>query len=184
VSVIPKAGVGNNMPLIIGQLDTKHYLLLISNLSSFVFDYIARQKIGGVHVNLFLIKQLPVLPPSVYEGFTSWDGTVKLLDWIFPRVLELTYTAWDLEPFARDCGYEGAPFKWDEERRYLLRCELDAAYFHLYGIPAEDVAYIMDTFPIVRRKDEGQYGTYRTKETILAIYEKMAAAAGSPYRTL
>ena len=58
-----------------------------------------------------------------------------LRDWLLPRVLELTYTAWDLEPFAQDCGWSGPPFRWDEERRFLLRCELDAAFFHLY-LPA------------------------------------------------
>ena len=82
-------------------------------------------------------------------------------------MLELTYTAWDLEPFAKDCGYDGPPFRWDEERRFLLRCELDAAYFHLYGIARDDVDYIMETFPIVKRKDEAQHGEYRTKRVIL-----------------
>ncbi len=70
--------------------------------------------------------------------------------------MELTYTAWDLQPFAHDCGYYGPPFRWDEERRFLLRCELDAAYFHLYGIDRDDVDYIMDTFPIVQRKNVGR----------------------------
>jgi hypothetical protein len=55
---------------------------------------------------------------------------------------------------AHDCGYDGPPCRWDEARCFLLRCELDAAYFHLYGIAHDDVDYIMDTFPIVRRKDE------------------------------
>ena len=39
-------------------------------------------------------------------------------------------TAWDLEPFARDCGYAGPPFRWDEARRCLLRAELDAAFLN------------------------------------------------------
>src|SRR5690606_13645348 len=52
--------------------------------------------------------------------------------------------------------------------------ELDAAYFHLYGIARDDVAYIMDTFPIVRRKDEAAHGEYRTKRVILEIYDEMA----------
>jgi hypothetical protein len=77
---------------------------------------------------------------------------------------------------ARDCGYDGPPFIWDEERRFLLRCEPDAAYFHLYGISTPDVDYIMDTFPIVKRKDQTKYGSYRTKEKILEIYEKMSTA--------
>lgn len=134
----------------------------------------------------------------------------SLASWLLPRVLELTYTAWDLKPFATDCGYDGPPFRWDEERRFLLRCELDAAFFHLYlpmtangewkpawkadGCPHDEtsaqlaelkkhfptpraaVAYIMDTFPITKRKDETAYGTYRTQETILAIYDEMTEA--------
>ena len=108
-----------------------------------------------------------------------------LRDWITPRVLELTYTAWDLEPFARDLGYDGPPFRWDPERRFLLRCELDAAFFHLYGIERDDVDYIMETFPIVKRKDEAAHGEYRTKRVILEIYDQMARAAetGQPYQT-
>ncbi len=100
--------------------------------------------------------------------------------------MELTYTAWDLQPFAQDCGYNGPPFRWDEERRFLLRCELDATYFHLYGIARDDVDYIMETFPIVKRKDEAAHGEYRTKRVILEIYDAMqrAGESGQPYQTL
>ena len=56
----------------------------------------------------------------------------------------------------------------------MIRCELDAAYFHLYGIERDDVDYIMETFPIVKRKDEAAHGCYRTKDTILEIYDEMA----------
>jgi hypothetical protein len=110
---------------------------------------------------------------------------MMLRDWLAPRVLELTYTAWDLEPFARDLGYDGPPFRWDPERRFLLRCELDAAFFHLYGIGRDDADYIMETFPIVKRKDEAAHGEYRTKRVILKIYDEMfrAAETGQPYRT-
>jgi hypothetical protein len=100
------------------------------------------------------------------------------------RVLELVYTAWDMQPFARDLGYDGPPFPWDEERRFELRCELDAAFFHLYGIERDDVDYIMETFPIVKRKDEAKWGEYRTKRVILEIYDAMAQAmeTGAAYR--
>ena len=60
-----------------------------------------------------------------------------------------------MEPFARDLGDSGPPFRWADERRALLRAELDAAYFHLYGIDRDDAEYIMETFPIVKRHDEG-----------------------------
>jgi hypothetical protein len=131
------------------------------------------------------LKQLPVLPPRTYSADTAWAHTTSLRDWLFPLVLELTYTAWDLEPFARDVGYDGPPFRWNPERRFLLRAELDAAFFHLYGIDRDDVDYIMETFPIVRKNDEKVHGEYRTKRVILEIYDEMAEAArtGKPYQT-
>ncbi|WP_229392057.1 hypothetical protein [Methanosarcina sp. DH2] len=64
------------------------------------------------------------------------------------------------------------PFKWDEERRLNLRCELDAVYAHLYGISKDDLDYILRTFPIVKRKDEAKYGVYRTKDLIMEYYAK------------
>ena len=132
-----------------------------------------------------ILKQLPVLPPSRYDMTCKWHRMDSLRNWILPRVFELIYTAWDLEPFSKDCGYDGPPFRWNEERRFLLRCELDAAYFHLYGIERNDVDYIMETFPIVKYRDEKQYGEYRTKRVILEIYDEMRRAmeTGVTFRT-
>jgi hypothetical protein len=89
-------------------------------------------------------------------------------------------------PFAKDRGYCGPPFHWDEERRFLLCCELDAAYFHIYGIDRDDTDYIMETFPIVKCRDEAQFGESRTRQIILEIYEAMryAITTGEPCRTL
>ncbi len=133
--------------------------------------------------------------------------------------MELLYTSYSLQPFAQDCGYDGPPFIWDEERRFEIRCELDALFFHLYlgsqsdwegkrdsemvlnkrdseiaslrdsstspsghlttsliqylPTPRHAVEYIMETFPIVKRKDEKEYGEYSTKLRILEIYDAM-----------
>ena len=86
---------------------------------------------------------------------------------------------------ARDLGDDGPPFRWNEDRRFLCRAELDAAFFHLYGIDCDDVAYIMETFPVVKRKDEKDHCTYRTKDKILEIYDAMTAAKsrGTAYQT-
>ena len=166
----------NKVPLMLPDLHAKSVSCLHSNLSAFTLDFAARQKIGATSVTYFYLKQFPVLPPETYDAPAAWEPGSTLSDWISSRVLELTYTAWDLQPFARDLGYEGPPFRWNPERRFRLRCELDAAYFHLYGIAREDVEYIMDTFLIVRRKDEAAHGEYRTKRVILEIYDDMAAA--------
>ncbi len=176
-TLLPIVGVGHTMPLIFPSTHSIGLLVFLANLNSFVFDYVGRQKVGGIHYTYFILRQIPILPLDRYAP--------ERLDFIMPRVLELTYTAWDLQPFAQDCGYHGPPFRWDEERRFLLRCELDAAYFHLYGIPCDDVDYIMDTFPIVKRKDEATHGEYRTKRVILEIYDAMQQAieTGQPYQT-
>ncbi|HXE71787.1 MAG TPA: DNA methyltransferase, partial [Candidatus Nitrosotenuis sp.] len=178
-SLLPRVGVGHTVPLMLTLEKPAAVACLYASLCSFIFDYLARQKVGGTHLTYNYLKQLPVLPPSTYQAPCPWSPGQTLADWILPRVLELTYTAWDLEPFARDCGYTGPPFPWDEERRFRLRCELDAAYFHLYGLEEEEVAYVMDTFPIVRRRDEAAHGSFRTKETILHIYRELQARGSS-----
>ena len=178
---------------------------LLSNLNASPFDYVARQKVAGLHLYGHYLTQLPVIGLPIFEVSCSWAiGAGQICDWILPRVLELTYTAWDLEPFAEDCGWAGPPFRWDEERRFLLRCELDAAFFHLYlgpetewrqqpealtkpfPTPRHAVDYIMDTFPIVKRKDEAKFnGDYRTKRIILEIYDALQESirTGTPYQT-
>ena len=91
------------------------------------------------------------------------------------HVLRLTYTAHDMAPFARDLGYDGPPFRWDDEERRHLRARLDALYFHLYGLSRDAAGYVLDTFPIVRREDEKAFGHYRTQDMILAYMNALAA---------
>ena len=184
--VIPRTAVGNNMPLILPKATSPATALLSACLSSFVFDFVARQKVGSTHLNFFIVEQLPVLPPERYDQFAPWDSDVKVAQWMAPRVRQLTYTASDLAGFAKDLGYDGRPFTWDSQKRSQLRAELDACFFHLYGVERDDVVYIMDTFPIIRRKDESAFGEYRTARLILERYDEMSRAMKSvvPYRGL
>jgi hypothetical protein len=184
--ILPTVLCGHKLPIVILKpVCSRENAFLATNFSSFIFDYITRQKIGGTSLSYFILKQLPVLTPNQYKLQCSWDNDISLGDWILPRALELTYTAWDLEAFAQDCGYDGPPFRWDEERRFLLRGELDAAYFLLYEIARDDVAYIMDTFRVWKEREEKRFGEYRTKRVILEIYDEMMQAreSGQAYRT-
>jgi hypothetical protein len=159
--------------------------LLLANLSSFVLDYAARQKIAGTSMALFALKQLPVLSPLAYDDPLRWLGGVTPAEWIRERVLELCYTAWDLEAFAGDLGDDGPPFRWDEERRTLIRAELDAAYFHLYGLDRDEVVHVMESFDALRRREQRELGEFRTKRLIIDRYDALAAAArsGVAYQT-
>ena len=145
---------------------------LVANLSSLSLDFVARQKAQGTHMNWYIVEQLPVIAPADYDrvfGPTTARALVR------DHVLRLTYTAHDIAPFARDLGYHGPPFIWNEEERRHLRARLDALYFHLYGLSRDDASYILDTFPIVRRHDKAAFGHYRTKAMILAYFNALAA---------
>ena len=152
--------------------------LVMANMNSVPFDWTARLSIGGLHMSLFIIKQLPVLPPEAYlEEAMPGACYVEL---VVPRVLELTYTSHELEGFARDLGYDGPPFVWNEERRHRLRCELDAIYAHMYHLERSDLEWILDapepsaSFPKLKRNEIAEFGEYRTQRYALAAYDQLA----------
>lgn len=166
-SIVPRTAVGHKLPLVFTAAnEAQATARIVAMANSFVFDYCTRQKQSGAALSYFIVKQLPIIPPDTY--------TPDQIAFISARVLELTYTAWDIQAFAEDMGYAGPPFVWDEERRAQLRAQLDALYFHLYGLTREDAEYILSTFPIVRRKDEARHGTYRTRDLILSYYDAYA----------
>ena len=156
---------------------------ILANLNCISFDYVVRQKVQGQHLNWFIVEQLPVAPLERFDAVAFGPKTAGQI--VREAVLELTYTAHDMAPFARDLGYvDGAgdvrpPFVWDDERRLKLRAKLDALFFHLYGITdREDVRYIYSTFPIVEREETAAFGSYRSRELCLAYIN--ALAAGNP----
>lgn len=183
-SVLPRSGVGDSFFLLCSRLpDRALVALLACSLSGFVVDYAARQKLGGTNMSYFQMNQLPILAPKTLLEAAPWATNMTIKEWMLPRVLELVYTAWDLQPFAQECEYDGPPFVWDEERRFMVRSELDAALFYMYGVDMEDASFMLDSFPVIRRKDEASHGRFRTKEVILAFLNQIQASveSGSPY---
>jgi hypothetical protein len=176
-TTIPWAGVSNKAPIVsvAGQYQSIAYCLQAST-ASFAHDFAARQKVGSTTLNYFLVYQFPVLPPETYKQPAPWNPNVNLADWLRPYVLELCFTAYDLQGFAEDCGYTGAPFRWDDSRRAQLRAELDAAFFHLYGLNRSDTEYILNTFEVLKKGEVKRLGKFETAERILAAYDAMAAA--------
>jgi len=154
--------------------------------NSLVFDYILRQFLSQPSIPQGTFAQLPAPIPASFAESPAWTSGRTLGSWVTNHVLELTYTADDMRPFADDLGDTGEPFVWDSERRFLLRCELDAAFFHLYGVVRDDVDYIMETFPIVKGKDLAAFGEFRTKRVILEVFDAMQRAieTGESYRTI
>ncbi len=163
--------------------------MLLANLNAFACDFFLRQKLQTQHLTLFVLEQLPVITPARFDeplpaAFTKAMRAAKLMnghhphptvaDFVLPQVLALTYTAHDLAPFARDLGYVDAngevlpPFVWNDDERRARLAALDALFFWLYGLNADEATYILGTFPIVREQDLQAFGRYRTQDDILA----------------
>ena len=177
--IFPRSGVGNNLPIwyLGSHVDGKRAAAFVGMLTSMTFDFSARHKVGGTHLNFFIAQQLPVLPPS---EFSSYD-----LAFVFPRVLELTYTSYAMKPWAEDLGYSGHPFAWDEERRAILRAELDAFFAKKYGLTEEELQYVLDpakvkgpdypseTFRGLRDKEIRSHKEYRTERMVLEAWQRI-----------
>jgi hypothetical protein len=176
-SVVPRYAVGHSMPLVFPLSKERPAALLLANLSSLILDYVARQKVGGTNLTFNYFKQFPVLPPSSYN-----DSDERVL---IPIIKELVYTSRAMAPFARDLGYEGPPFAWDEGRRALLRAELDAWYARAYGLTRDELRYILDpadvkgkdypseTFRVLKNSDIKRFGKYRTQELVLEAWDRL-----------
>jgi hypothetical protein len=190
-SILPLAAIGHTMPLLLSPEPAILVACLYACTASFIADYVIRQKLGGTHLSYGYLKQTVIPAPNIFSQRCPWAKDQTVSEWLLPRILELTYTSWDLEPFARDCGYTGPPFGWDEERRFQLRCELDAAFFRLYlgsdeewardtppalreklPTPRHAIEHIMDSFPIVKRKDEESHSVFRTCALIVRQSER------------
>ena len=175
--VIPRVGVGHKFLLIFSENNLSKIVCLISNLSCLPLDYVSRQKVGGTSLSYFIMKQLPVFPPEAYSEEEK--------EFLATRVLELVYTAHDLEPFARDLGYDREPFPWNSDRRAILRAEIDAFFARKYGLTREELLFVLDpaevcgedyptvTFPGLKNNEVREFGEYCTKRLVLEAWKRM-----------
>lgn len=177
MSFFPFSGAGHNIWLVFTEQTVELETCFVANACSLVLDYIARQKIGGLHCSQHHMKQFPFLPPTAYSQ--------RDVAYISRRVLELSYTSYSMKPLAEALGYDGEPFVWDEDRRAQLMAELDAYYAKLYKLTREELAYILDpttlypkncpteTFRVLQNEEMKAYGEYRTQRLALAAYDEL-----------
>jgi hypothetical protein len=177
-AIIPKSGSVNSLNLVTG-IDQLQTCCLIANINSLVVDCVTRTKVNSNNLNQWIVEQLPII------GFGTYSPTA--LSFVSSHTLELTYTSNSLGPFARDLGYDGPPFRWDEDRRALLRAELDAWYARAYGLSRDELRYILnpadvmgldylsETFRVLKKNEIARYGEYRTARLVLAAWDAQEA---------
>ncbi|MDM3902968.1 N-6 DNA methylase [Mycobacteroides abscessus] len=171
--LIPAVGVGHSITLYTTAGDA---LMLLASFASLVCDFVARVKLGGTNMSAFIVRQLPIPTPKTFDSLLPWDSSTTYAEWLRPRIHELTYTATDLADYAHAVGDDEPPFHWDDERRAFIRAELDAAFFHLYGLDNNEVDFVLADFPGLRRNEERAFGEYRTERLVMEAYDRMAEA--------
>lgn len=176
-AVIPPWAVGDKFLLFQSSCSVNLQACLLADMNALVHDWCARLKIAGTDLKFHHKRQIPTLPPSAY--------TQSDLDYIVPRVLELTYTSHSLKGWAEALGYDGEPFTFEPERRAQLRAELDAWYARLYGLTEEELTYILDpaavfgddypseSFRVLKDDELRTYGEFRTARLVLEAFRKL-----------
>ncbi len=190
-SLMPSGiAAGHKAPLVFTSRSLIPSACFASLLSSLPFDYVARQKVGGSSMALFIMKQQPTLTPEQIPTATQWQ--------IAKRVAELCYFNHDMDGWAAELWSEMSeeqrqelpqigrqkPWTYDPDRRAVVQAELDAIFTHLYGLSTEDLRYILDpedvcgkgcineTFRVLKDNETRQLGEYRTKRLVLDAWNK------------
>lgn len=190
-SLMPSGiAAGDKAPLVFTSRSLIPSACFAAMLSSLVFDYVARQKVGGSSMALFIMKQQPILTPDQIPSSMQWQ--------IVKRVAELCYFNHDMDGWALELWEEMSeeqrselpqlgnqqPWIYNPERRAILQAELDAIFAHLYGLNTEDLRYILDpedvcgkgcineTFRVLKDNELRQYSEYRTKRLVLEAWNK------------
>jgi hypothetical protein len=172
-AMIPHVAVLNSAPLMLlgNEIAPRRTCCLLANLNSLALDFVARQKVGGVHLNFFIVEQLPLFAPDKYAERCPWNRRQTLEKWVSDRVLKLTCTADDMRPLAEAAGFEPPVHKWNATEREDLVAELDAAFLLLYGLDCDDAQYVLASF---QGREPGG-GLFAVEDAVLAAYDRLAA---------
>ena len=175
---LASSGVGNSAPVVdYTTAPAVAAALVVANMNSIPLDWAARFSVGGVNLNFFIVKQLPVLPPEAYLEEAKCGR--RYVELIVPRVVELVYTGHELEGFAADLGYHERPFLWDDPRRLRLQSELDAIFARMYRLERADLEWILDarspgtSFPSLKQHELKRFGEYRTQRYVLRAFDQL-----------
>lgn len=177
--------------------------ILKQKLGAITFNFFIFKQLPVISPKLFQIKDINFIVPRVLElVYTSWDikafadDVWRDADVSIKNILKQQHEAniittggheWK-PPEWSEIAVDGIPlppFKWDEDRRDLLRAELDAWYAMLYGLSRDELRYILDpadiyglefpgeTFRVLKDKEMKKYGEYRTRRLVLEAWDRI-----------
>ena len=174
-AMIPHVAVANSAPLMLTGEDIgpRQTSCLLANLNGFVLDFIARQKVGGVHLNFFIVEQLPIFTPDRYAEKCPWDKRTTLERWISDRVLKLDLHGQRHAPAGG--GRRDGPAGPQVERvgAPAVDGRVGRGVLSALRRRRDDAKYILSTFRGLEQNDESGDLLFRTDGSILDAYDRL-----------
>lgn len=181
-TLIPPGTIcGHSVPTIVFEPTYEWaYLPWLAVANSFVMDALARKKLSSSHMTFTLVDSLP-FPRRPLE-----DPVTQALA---RRVLRLVCVSVEMTPFWNRMAALGLSEPVAENTvpasalvqpsgRSAVRAELDALVARqVFGLSRDELGAVMDAFPVVKRRDEKQFGAFRTKDLILAAFDSLPASS-------
>ena len=181
--VPPGVICGDKVPTLdFGWVHEWVYLPWLAVANSFVMDWMARSKLSSAKMSFTLVDSLPFPRPSLIEPWVQRAA---------PLVLRLVCTAPEMSPFWNEMAVHGfceqvpkgavpANALLDESARDLARAQLDALVAReVYALTRVELEDVLETFPVVKKRDLKTHGEYRTKRLVLGAFD--ALEAGTAY---
>jgi hypothetical protein len=166
-TIIPFIPFGNTASLLLFEEESAEKASLFTSIfNSFTFDFALRQSIGGTHVNKYILEQLPMPEPGsigeycVTEGGSGYSS---LENYLTERVAKLTWTSHSIDEFGAEFDTISGPVNWKNIDRLTLQAEIDAAVAKLFDINKDDYEYILNSYEILKEREQSEYGEYRTR---------------------
>jgi hypothetical protein len=153
------------------------YLPWLAIANSFAMDALARGKLTSPHMTFTVLDSLPFPRKPLNDPFVQA---------VAPLVLRLTCTALEMTPFWNRMASLGivepspttaipAQALIAPEARAQVRAELDALVAHaVYGLTAQELSDILDTFGVLMRRESKALGEFRTKRLVLEAFDRAA----------
>jgi hypothetical protein len=172
-TIAPAVGFGHKFLLMMPGQGSP--LCLLSLLNSLVVDYVARQKVGGTSLQLFTMKQLPILDPARIP--------IHVTEFLEERAWQLVGVGCAMREVA--ASFDRPIVSFNPEERLQARCEIDAMVAYIYGLDREDLRFILDptdlmgadypseTFRVLKSSEIRRLGEYRTQRLVLEAWDRL-----------
>ena len=177
-TVLPtKVAANDKAQLLFPACDDHLGACLLAIFNSLVLEFVGHLKQASTNLGLYILKQLPVLPP---EAFTPQD-----VDFICERVAKLTRNADDINAVWLT-DYPTYTFQ-EPQERLRIQSELDAYIARMYGLTRDELRYILDpkdlmgddfpseTFTVLKKNEKKRYGDYLTWHLVLDAFDALEA---------